>query len=46
MFMPITYDILVSLYKMFGGKGRPTRQTALKDIINTKMPNELLLEII
>ena len=37
MSMPIAYDILVSLNEMFGGKGRPTKQVALKAIMNTKM---------
>ena len=37
VFMPTTYDILVSLHEMFGGKGRPTKQVALKAIMDTKI---------
>ena len=35
--MPTTYDILDSLYEMFDGKSRPTRQTTLKAIMDTKI---------
>ena len=35
--MPITYDILVSLHEMFGGKGRLARQDAFKAIVDAKM---------
>ena len=37
MSMPTTYDILVNLHEMFGGKGRPVRQVALKAIMDAKM---------
>ena len=37
MTMLTTYDILVSLLEMFSGKGRPTRETALRAIMDTKM---------
>ena len=37
MSIPTTYDILISLYEMFGGKGRLARQAVLKAIIDTKM---------
>ena len=35
--MPITYNILVSLHEMFGGKGKPTMQVPLKAIMDAKM---------
>ena len=35
--MPTTYDILVNLHEMFGGKGKPVRQVALKAIMDAKM---------
>ena len=44
MSMPIAYDILVSLNEMFGGKGRPTKQVALKAIMNTKMSKGTLIK--
>ena len=35
--IPTSYDILASLYEMFGGKGKPSRQVSLKAITDTKM---------
>ena len=34
--MPTPYDILISLHEMFGAKGWPARQTALKIILDIK----------
>lgn len=41
--MPIACDILTNLHEMFGAKGKSTRQTTLKTIINAKMPKETLV---
>ena len=41
--MPITYNILVSLHEMFGGKGKPTMQVPLKAIMDAKMSEGTLI---
>ena len=41
--MPTTYDILISLHKMFGGKDRPVRQVVFKTIIDAKMSKGTLI---
>ena len=43
MTMLTTYDILISLHEMFSGKGRPTRETALRAIMDTKMLERTLI---
>ena len=35
--IPTAYDILISLYKMFGGKGKLARQVGIKVIMDTKI---------
>ena len=38
--MSTIYDIFASLHEMFSGKGRPTRQAALKAIMVAKLLEE------
>ena len=44
--MPTTYDILISLHKMFGGQGRPARQVVFKTIMDAKMSKGTLIRIV
>ena len=37
MSMLTTYDILINIHEIFGGKGRSTRQIVVKTIMNAKM---------
>ena len=38
-----TYEILMSMYEMFGAKGRVDRQATLRSIMNTRTIGETLI---